>query len=82
MEVETAANVAARLQLSQVTASQEIENGFSEVFPKHVLIQELNTPLRMLVLADGLEKRGFTASQIEKILGGNFLRVFREVVDS
>ena len=65
-----------------MTASQEIENGFSEVFPKHVLIQELNTPFRMLVLADGLEKRGFTASQIEKILGGNFLRVFREVVDS
>jgi membrane dipeptidase len=82
MEVETVDNVAARLHLSQVTASQEIANGLSEVFPKHVLIQELNTPFRMLVLADGLEKRGYTASQIEKILGGNFLRVFRQVVGS
>ncbi|HBO91355.1 MAG TPA: hypothetical protein DD460_11455 [Acidobacteria bacterium] len=65
-----------------MTASQEIANGLSEVFPKHVLIQELNTAFRMLVLADGLEKRGYTASQIEKILGGNFLRVFREIVGS
>ena len=69
-----------RLRYSQATASEEIARGFSETVPQHVVIPELNTPMRMLVLADGLEKRGYTDSQIEKLLGGNFLRVLREVV--
>src|SRR5690242_14906971 len=30
-------------------------------------------------ITDGLLKRGYTAPQIRKILGGNFMRVFREV---
>ena len=69
-----------RLRYSQATAPEEITGGYSETVPQHVVIPELNTPMRMLVLADGLEKRGYTDSQIEKLLGGNFLRVFREVV--
>ena len=47
-----------------------------------MVIPELNTATRMLVLADALAKRGYKDSQIEKLLGGNFLRVFREVVGS
>jgi len=30
-------------------------------------------------ITEGLLKRGYTAAQIRKILGGNFIRVFREV---
>ncbi|MDW8101574.1 MAG: dipeptidase [Anaerolineae bacterium] len=31
-------------------------------------------------IADGLLKRGYSEDQVEKIMGGNFLRVFEEVV--
>jgi len=30
-------------------------------------------------ITEGLLKRGYTAPQIRKILGGNFMRVFRQV---
>jgi membrane dipeptidase len=30
-------------------------------------------------ITEGLLKRGYTAAQIRKILGGNFMRVFRQV---
>jgi membrane dipeptidase len=48
----------------------------AERLPKHVIVEELNTPRRLLVLTDGLAKRGYKEEAIEKILGGNFLRVF------
>jgi membrane dipeptidase len=80
MEALDNTKIEERLRYSQATASEEIARGFSETVPQHVVIPELNTPMRMLVLADGLEKRGYTDSQIEKLLGGNFLRVLREVV--
>ena len=80
--MEALDNLEELLRYSQATAPEEIEGGFSETVPQHVVIPELNTPMRMLVLADALEKRGYTDSQIEKLLGGNFLRVFREVVGS
>jgi microsomal dipeptidase-like Zn-dependent dipeptidase len=45
--------------------------------PKHVSIPELNTPQRLQVIADGLAKRGYRDEAIEKVLGGNFARVFQ-----
>jgi len=47
--------------------------------PKHVIIFELNTPLRLRRLAEGLDKRGYKTGEIEKILGGNFARIFRDI---
>lgn len=51
----------------------------SEREPKHVVVPDLNTPKRMQVLADALRRRGYKSDAVEKVLGGNFLRVFREV---
>jgi membrane dipeptidase len=51
----------------------------SEREPKHLLVPELNTPKRMQILAEALARRGYPAAAVEKILGGNFARVFREV---
>lgn len=47
---------------------------------KHMRIPELSHPRRMLHLADSLQKKGYSARVIEKVLGGNYARVFREVV--
>jgi membrane dipeptidase len=51
----------------------------AEAIPSHVRIPELNTPQRMGNLAEAMQKRGFAGPAIDKILGGNFVRVFREV---
>jgi membrane dipeptidase len=42
-------------------------------------VPDLNTPRRFEKLAMLLSKRGHSDTQIEKILGGNFARLFREV---
>ncbi len=42
-------------------------------------VPELNHPRRMETLADMLAERGHPHRVIEKVLGGNFLRLFREV---
>lgn len=42
------------------------------------LIPEYNDPGRFLRLAEDLSRRGWPASRIEKILGGNFARLFTE----
>ena len=34
---------------------------------------------KLLEVVEAMRKRGFSASDVEKILGGNLLRVFREV---
>ncbi len=80
--METLDNLDELVRRSQSTAAEEMAGGFQESVPQHVVIPELNTPRRMLVLADGLDTRGYTSAQIEKVLGGNFMRVFREVVGS
>jgi len=43
------------------------------------LVPEYNDARRFLTLADDLAKRGWSAARIEKILGGNFARLFGEV---
>ncbi|MBL8265615.1 dipeptidase [Steroidobacter sp.] len=42
------------------------------------LVPEYNDPLRLLRLADDLARRGWREARIDKILGGNFVRLFRD----
>jgi membrane dipeptidase len=44
-----------------------------------LLVPEYNSPRRLERLADDLLKRGHSTGRVEKILGGNFARLFREV---
>jgi membrane dipeptidase len=43
-------------------------------------VPELSHPQRLLHLAQALDQRGYGTGTIEKIIGGNYVRVFREVV--
>jgi membrane dipeptidase len=43
-------------------------------------IDELNGPRRMEVVWDGLARRGLAAADIERIMGGNLMRLYREVI--
>ncbi len=45
----------------------------------YTFLPDLNTPRRFETLAAMLRERGHSAARIEKILGGNFARLFREV---
>jgi membrane dipeptidase len=44
-----------------------------------VYTPDLNKPRRLEMIADGLSARGIPTFVIEKVIGGNFSRVFREV---
>lgn len=55
-----------------ISAPGEDENVFNYV-------PDFNTPRRMELVADALAKAGHPASRIEKILGGNWMRVLGEV---
>lgn len=48
-----------------------------DVRPPHVVIPELNTIDRMRRIHEALERRRFRAVEIEKIMGGNWIRVLR-----
>lgn len=54
-----------------VSAPGEDENVFNYV-------PDLNSPRRMEQIADALAARGYSSTRIEKIIGQNWLRVFRE----
>src|SRR5262249_20725120 len=43
-------------------------------------IDALNGPGKFGALQKGLQERGYSRSDIDKILGGNLLRVYREVI--
>ena len=45
----------------------------ADFFP---VVEDYNSPDRMFLLADDLLKRGWSSSRIDKVLGGNFLRVY------
>lgn len=47
--------------------------------PEHTWIKELNVPDRLKRLAEGLSKRGYSANDVDKITGGNFVRLFHDV---
>jgi len=44
-----------------------------------MFIPELNTPRRMEQIADRLLKKGHSEARVEKIIGGNFARLMRDV---
>lgn len=46
---------------------------------KHMRVPELSHPKRLLHLARAMHERGHRASTIEKVLGGNYARVFKDV---
>lgn len=46
--------------------------------PQHVIIPELNNVRRMFTIHEALEKNAFKASEIEKIMGGNWIRVLTD----
>lgn len=43
-------------------------------------IDELNGPRRMEVVWDGLAKRGLPTADIERVMGANLMRLYREVI--
>ncbi len=43
------------------------------------VIPEFNSPRRFLLLADALAGRGWPAGRVEKLIGGNFARLFADV---
>ena len=45
----------------------------------YLYVPDLNSPRRLQTLADLLLARGHPAPRVEKILGGNFVRLFTEV---
>ncbi len=47
---------------------------------RHMRVPELSHPRRLLHLAEALHRRGYKPATIEKIIGGNYARVFKEVV--
>ncbi|HET9372754.1 MAG TPA: membrane dipeptidase [Vicinamibacterales bacterium] len=46
--------------------------------PAHVVIPELNNPRRAFLIHDALDRAGFRSAEIEKIMGGNWIRVLRQ----
>jgi membrane dipeptidase len=71
-----------RLQGMQGYARRNLGLPGSETIPKHVLVEELNSPRRLQILGDALARRGYKAEDVDKILGANFVRVFREACGS
>ena len=43
-------------------------------------ITELNGPRRMEIVHDGIVRRGYSREQVDKILGGNLYRLYREII--
>lgn len=44
-------------------------------------IEELDVPEKMWLIAEGLDKRGYSQDDIAKIMGQNFFRVYQEIMD-
>jgi len=44
-----------------------------------MFVSDLNSPRRMELIADRLKGRGYTDARVEKIIGGNFVRLMKDV---
>jgi membrane dipeptidase len=53
--------------------------GFAQL-PKHVVIPELNNIDRMARICAALQRSGFSDNHVEKIMGGNWIRVLTDVL--
>lgn len=51
-----------------------------EARPSHVVIPELNNVRRMFLIHEALDRGGFTAGEVEKIMGGNWIRVLTDAL--
>jgi len=51
-----------------------------DVRPPHAVIPELNNVRRMFLIEAALRKANFTPAEIEKIMGGNWIRVLQQVL--
>lgn len=49
-----------------------------DTLPEHVAIPEFNTINRMEVIHKTLDKHGFSSLEIEKLMGGNWIRLYNE----
>ncbi len=45
----------------------------------YMFVADMNTPRRLELIADRLLARGHSTARVEKVIGGNWLRLFREV---
>ena len=45
-----------------------------------VFIEELDVPERLLITADMLSERGYSQVDIAKVMGGNLMRVYAEII--
>ena len=61
-------------ELQKEEGSQVVDNELP------YFIDELNGPRRMEVVWAGLEKRGLSAPDVERVMGGNLLRLYRDVI--
>ena len=61
-------------ELKREEGSQVVENELP------YFIDELNGPRRMEVVYDGLVKRGLSARDVERLMGGNLLRLYQDVI--
>ena len=43
-------------------------------------IEELDRPEKMHIIAERLEQRGFSGSEVAQVMGGNFMRVYEEIL--
>jgi len=63
---------------------RRLEAEMARVSDKKILwpffLSELNHPRRMETIRDGLKKRGHTQHDIDKIMGSNFYRVFKDII--
>ena len=48
--------------------------------PTHAVIPELNNVRRMFLLEEALRKSGFSVSEVEKVMGGNWIRVLEQAL--
>jgi membrane dipeptidase len=67
-------------EIFEVMAPDQPDDYRVEGIDPRMPIEGLESPADMPVLTDKLIERGFREDDIVKILGGNFLRVFREVM--
>lgn len=51
--------------------------GFDRL-PRHCVIPELNNIRRLFTIQEALEKSGHSAAEVEKIMGGNWVRVYTD----
>jgi membrane dipeptidase len=65
-------------------AAQRIKAGIAapgEAVGVYPLVEDYNSVDRYRRFADDLEKRGWSQARLEKLMGGNFLRVYKEAWD-